>query len=610
MTRILVVDDIALCREPIAEALRHQGYDVACADSGSSALSHLRDEGADLVLLDYSMPDLDGLSVLRVMRRNPAMKRIPVIMLTDRAERHFVTEAAQCGVNGYLLKSNFSLTQLRERVRACVGEASPQPVPAPAGVGASSTLRGRDAAAPMRKAAQTPRASGSSGASGRQTTQLGAAGAGSASVASTGQSSLGELTPILTKDELSALIGDGLALRPLGATAQHVMVITANANCCVEDIAKAVNNDQALAIRILKLANSSAYSRGRPITTVKDAVGRIGVQELRSIVTALDVIQTYECESNDLIDHQLFWEHSIACGLIAASINRHLRISETDDFFLWGMIHDVGRLILLDRVPQQYAKVCAAANALSAPLELVESRLLTLNHCEILEKALVQWQFPRDFIAPVINHHRRAQQIRHLGPAQMRAAAAVALADALAHALLLGSSGNDILYPLDDLADLLQINGKVIDNIIKVVPMETNELKISMLSRSETGAWPNYASTVRQRVASELSPLCLSLNPALDAVRLILERIASGQSNRPPNIAVLYARTHVELQKLASMLEVELQAIGIDNLPILVVLGKGKFTGGIPSIEDRPHVVTTTPLSIDALLKSVEQLAP
>jgi len=74
MSAILVVDDMAMCREPIAESLRRYGYEVTCAEGGAEALVFLRDEKPDLVLLDVSMPDPDGLTVLRAMRRNPDLR--------------------------------------------------------------------------------------------------------------------------------------------------------------------------------------------------------------------------------------------------------------------------------------------------------------------------------------------------------------------------------------------------------------------------------------------------------------------------------------------------------------------------------------------------------
>lgn len=78
MKKILVVDDMAICREPIAEVLQDHGYDVVCAASGEEALVALRKQQPDVVLLDMAMPGLDGLAVLRTIRCHREWRSLPV----------------------------------------------------------------------------------------------------------------------------------------------------------------------------------------------------------------------------------------------------------------------------------------------------------------------------------------------------------------------------------------------------------------------------------------------------------------------------------------------------------------------------------------------------
>lgn len=117
MKKILVVDDMAIFREPIAASLRREGYESICASDGRQALNLLCGQRPDLILLDIAMPVMDGLSLLRAIRKQPNLRNIPVIMLTALSERETLTQAIQVGVQGYLLKSQFSLDDLLERVR-------------------------------------------------------------------------------------------------------------------------------------------------------------------------------------------------------------------------------------------------------------------------------------------------------------------------------------------------------------------------------------------------------------------------------------------------------------------------------------------------------------
>jgi len=140
-------------------------------------------------------------------------------------------------------------------------------------------------------------------------------------------------------------------------------------------------------------------------------------------VTALGVVEQYHGAAARFVDPRQFWEHSVACGLIASSIAVQRKSTHLDEYFLWGILHDVGRIILLDHVPEQYADVWTAAEALDLPLEAVEPRLTRLDHCDILDRALEHWQFPRSFIVPAVNHHHSMTRIQRLGPEHLDATA-------------------------------------------------------------------------------------------------------------------------------------------------------------------------------------------
>ena len=619
--RILVVDDMALCREPIGEALRARGYEVLCAADGTDALSLVRRQRPDLVLLDVNLPGMSGLAVLRAMRNDPELKQLPVIMLTERADRQAVAETAELGVRGYLLKSAFSLEELYTRVKACLeGTAAAPRTPALVGVAATAGttrpteragfLRWRAAVEPSSSAAEAgsatarPPAARSRGDAERSSVVSAASdGCGLGDLAK-----LNELTPVITKAELTKLVNEGLALRPLGPTVQNVIAVTGSAGCSAEDVAKAVTRDQALCIRILKLASSSAYARGRPADSVKEAVQRIGVREVRSLVMTLGVMQHYEGGAGKHVDPHLFWEHSIACGLIASAITRRRHADKVDDSFLWGMVHDVGRLILLDHVSDQYAMVWEAAERLACPLEAVEGKMMLLNHCDILERALDHWQFPRDFIAPVVSHHHSLHHIQRLGPVLAEQAATVALANRLAHALLLGSSGNEVLSPLDDLVTELKIQPREIAQLTERIPDETRDLKITMLARSGEAIWPDYPAEVRKRLGRDIRPLCVSVEPAVDACRIFFDRVAAGPAEQPPNLGVIYAREAEELPTLIVDYDTAAENGDAWNAPVLIVLGKGRLDTSHPWFRSRRHAILHAPLPLSALVRTIHEL--
>jgi CheY-like chemotaxis protein len=139
MSLILVVDDLAAVRERVAASLRLAGYRTECAAGGLQALQAVSRETPDLILLDVSMPVMDGMECLAVLRASPVTSRIPVILLTGETDRHSVVLAAKLRVSAYLIMSSFSLPELLKRVKQHAPEIAGDPatpgaaVPTPPG---------------------------------------------------------------------------------------------------------------------------------------------------------------------------------------------------------------------------------------------------------------------------------------------------------------------------------------------------------------------------------------------------------------------------------------------------------------------------------------------
>ncbi len=114
--RILVVDDMATMRKIIKSLLTQLGYpNVDEAENGKEALLKLRQSKYDLVLLDWNMPEMDGITLLQEIRKDPSLKDIPVIMVTAEAKKENVLQAIQAGANNYIVKP-FTAEVLKEKL--------------------------------------------------------------------------------------------------------------------------------------------------------------------------------------------------------------------------------------------------------------------------------------------------------------------------------------------------------------------------------------------------------------------------------------------------------------------------------------------------------------
>ncbi len=419
---------------------------------------------------------------------------------------------------------------------------------------------------------------------------------------------LANLNEIITKDELIQKITSGLNLKPLASNVHNLMSITQSPYCSTEEVAKEIILDQALSIRILKLANSSAYARGKRVTGLQPAISRIGIQTVRKLVMSLEILKQYEGIMSECIDVRLFWEHSIACGLIAASIGKAKQSTFADDYFLWGMLHDVGRLILVEQMPEQYIEVYKNCRELNLPLETVETKQIGMNHCDVLQIAMSQWSFPKEFISPVINHHTSYLKIKNLRSDDREGAAIISLSNKLAHALLLGASGNETIYPIDDLIGLLDLPDELIVGICQDIANETNTLKVVMLSANSSSAWPNFTKKIKSSLKMNINPVCVSSNPNVDAYRIFFEQISESNETDIPNIGVIYLRKANELTSLIRNFEKQEQNSNAGKLPVIIIYSSGNFDANHPWLEDRRCVILKAPVSISVLIESVNSL--
>lgn len=114
--KILIVDDFSTMRRIVKNLLRDLGFNnTQEADDGLTALPMLKKGGFDFVVTDWNMPGMQGIDLLKHIRSDDELKHLPVLMITAEAKREQIIEAAQAGVNGYIVKP-FTAATLKEKL--------------------------------------------------------------------------------------------------------------------------------------------------------------------------------------------------------------------------------------------------------------------------------------------------------------------------------------------------------------------------------------------------------------------------------------------------------------------------------------------------------------
>lgn len=538
---ILVVDDMAIYREPIEAVLRAKGYEVMLAADGRAAIASVSAQRPDVVILDLGLPVVDGLGVLAHLRGCARTASVPVLILSAEADKGKVIEAAKLGISGYLLKSQFSLTDLLSRIKALLP-------PAAASRGAPAA---QATAAPPTPASPEPEGA-------RRPSRA---------------AQLRDLKPVASREETLRLVGQGVELKGLSPTVASVLNMAANPGCSIDAVAGAIGQDPAVALKILKLANSVAFTRGEPADSVHKAVVRIGLGRIRQAVLNISVVDRFAAPAfQEHLSTEHFWEHAIACGIINAELAAAAGAESTDTAFTTGLLHDVGRVVLAEQLKDRYVEVLKTARATGLPLEQVETRMLGVNHADVMEGVLRSWNCPKDLAKPIMCHHLSPGAARTSAPGQLEEVLRLSLADRLSHALLLGTSGNDTLYAIHEHCQALGVDHALVDHIAESAPRQTDEMKWAMLSRGSSSPWPRVSDQQRERLGPAV-PLIVSAQPGLDAIRLLLVTLRGSADGEPPrpNVALVHAWSPDELDRLLGELTQREAQLACCGLPVLLL---------------------------------------
>ncbi|HRQ72185.1 MAG TPA: HDOD domain-containing protein [Phycisphaerales bacterium] len=586
MKRVLVVDDLTVIREPIAAALRREGFDAVCAANGREAIGLMRTQPPDLILLDLGMPEMDGLELLRRMKTDATLPSPPVVVLTAAGDKDSVLKSRQLGVRHYLLKAQFSLADMVARVRELTSDRREE---ASAGAGAAVV-------------AQRDGESGVAGRVGGGTPGAGTVGVDSGSTASVvptpaeAAAALRNIKPRVVRSELVEMLDRCGELKALPPSVAEVLKVVNSSQANSEQVAGVIKRDPAIALKILRLANSSAFASGTPADTVEKAVLRIGVGAIRQAVMSIGVVDRFSSVAVEgFMDPVLFWEHSIAVGLIAAAATRARGEGEPDAAFTMGLLHDMGRVVYAELLRDKYAEVLASAEELGAEVERVESRMLLMNHAEGMDRILRAWHFPRDLVDPIVFHHLPAPDIRRNCPKRYGEVATLALADRLAHAFMLGSSGNDALYPTDELCRGLGLADEVIAEIERTIEGETETIKLAMLaSPGRTMEWKRRVDHHARALCSPVRPLFVSASPACDAYRIALDRLRAA-GDEPANVGVVHFSSPADRLPVSQAYASAEADAGVGRLPLIVLSQEGTVAPEESVAEGRRVLMLPTP---------------
>jgi len=222
---------------------------------------------------------------------------------------------------------------------------------------------------------------------------------------------------------------------------QEILNDLDNEEISLDTIVEKVSLDQSLAAKVLQVANTSYYGTNSKVISIQQAISMLGITNLKNLIRT-SIFKTHlptaYCRGFDNLG---FWRHNIATAICAELIARSLHLKH-DFAFTAGLLHDIGRLVLVSRFPKKYEEVIRLAIEKDCSLLDAERNLLGVDHVAVGLILALQWNFS-DAIQDAIRGHHEPDD-KELNSI----ASIVHVANAIVHTLDLSDNQQEMAVPI------------------------------------------------------------------------------------------------------------------------------------------------------------------
>lgn len=385
--RILIAEDDIALASFVRKGLESEHYAVDVSSDGEQARALASEFDFDLVVLDLNLPRLDGVSILRHLRTKKAS--VPILVLTGRSRVEDRVQCLDMGADDYLVKP-FSFSELSARIRALLRRSR---------MPAESVLEVEDL-----KLDRVER-----------------------------RVERGGKRIELTSKEFALL---EYLMRNAGRRITRTMIIEHVWNLSfdsatnvvdvyinyleqpldsldVQKVADLIAQDKSLAAECLHLANSPLFGRWQEVDSIRSAVVALGLRRMREIAMSCCLLRLWPAEKYK-IDPVVFWEHSMGCALVSRHFAHQIGCAAAEKAYLAGLLHDLGIVVNLWTMPEEFRKTYETARSHGIPLDEAEMENIGFTHCESGRILAEKWHFSPELVE-VITHHHDMKGVREHG---------------------------------------------------------------------------------------------------------------------------------------------------------------------------------------------------
>jgi putative nucleotidyltransferase with HDIG domain len=265
----------------------------------------------------------------------------------------------------------------------------------------------------------------------------------------------------MSDDTIAAAVSNSLeAIPPLPLIVTYVLELASNDDVSTLALAHALEADPGLTAKILKISNSAFYAPVERVYTVRDAIRLVGFETVRSLAITSTIVHSIWVDDVSF-SRQMFWRHSLRCGLFSRAIGSMIRNLPCDILFTIGVLHDIGKIALINFDPERYKLVLSESQKERSESWILERKFFGVDHSEVGASLAEKWALPPLYRSTIAGHHLPAMA----GP-DRKFASILRLADALAHSAS-PKDGHGIVTP--PLVPLLWQDLNLSDSSVKAI---------------------------------------------------------------------------------------------------------------------------------------------
>ncbi|MFH1672051.1 MAG: HDOD domain-containing protein [Pseudomonadota bacterium] len=256
-----------------------------------------------------------------------------------------------------------------------------------------------------------------------------------------------------------------LDLPGLPATVFETVRLLGDPEVSLERVSESIELDQSMTSKILRLVNSPFYGVAGKISTIQQALVVLGFGTVRNAMLSLSVFDVFlrDGTAKGSFDLTGFWEHAVGTGVIAKVLAQGLRLPDPDEFFIAGLLHDIGKIIIIQFLQQEFAEILQLVDDRDLYIREAETGVLGFDHSYVGSYLAKKWNMPVTLKEVIAFHH--APDAAREDPKKV---SVVHLADTLCRGLGIGHGGDTLVPAIA--TEALQTLGINIGYIAEALP--------------------------------------------------------------------------------------------------------------------------------------------